>query len=400
MAAPPASATSGPLPDEVSNRIAENELVVASVLSGNRNFEGRVSRRGELPRQPAAGGGLCDRRHRRHRPSPPNPIATDADGNPVHPATSGRPATRRSATPSPPPSTGTVRAELRRRVRQGDSRWNRIESPGSGLRVGRRQIAPTSRTRPSSTGPWGPAASTTSMAHAPLLGLFGDSITTDHISPAGNIKKEDSRRAVPAWNAACKGRLQQLRLARGNDDDVMVRGHLRQHPHQEPDVRRRGRRQHAVFGTTPHPGKMKMRSTTRRCATKADGVPLVVIAGKNTAPAPAATGRPRAPTCWGQGGDRESFERIHRSNLVGMGVLPLQFRDGQNASRWASMGRPSTSPACGTARRDPPPSPPPPTAAPTFTKVLLLTPKESEYFRHGGLLQYDAAATGAHKSAG
>ena len=224
-----------------------------------------------------------------------------------------------------------------------------------------------------------------------MLGLFGDSITTDHISPAGNIKQDSPAGRFLQSRGVQPADFNSYGSRRGNDD-VMVRGTF-------ANIRIKN----LVFGGEEGgntlyfaPGSTqgeKLAIYDAAMRYKADGVPLVVIAGKEY-----GTGSSRD---WAAKGTNllgvkavlaESFERIHRSNLVGMGVLPLQFLDGERAATHRLDGSETfaiTGLQDGAAK----------TATVTATradgssqsfeaKVLLLTPKEVEYFRHGGLLQY------------
>ena len=386
---------SGPLPDEVSKGIAENELVVASVLSGNRNFEGRIHaevKANYLASPPLvvayAIAGTVDIDLTR------DPLGHDANGNAVY---------LRDIWPSNKEIgdaiAATVGPELFAQnyadVFKGDSRWNRIESPdgeafqwddsstyiknppyfdGMTMQVGHIDDI--------GTGEGGGAR---------VLGLFGDSITTDHISPAGNIKQDSPAGRFLIARGVQPADFNSYGSRRGNDD-VMVRGTF-------ANIRIKnlmfageegGNTLYFAPGSTQGE-KLAIYDAAMRY--KADGVPLVVIAGKEY-----GTGSSRD---WAAKGTHllgvkaviaESFERIHRSNLVGMGVLPLQFRDGENA---ATLGLDGSETFEITGLQDGGSK----TANVSATKadgskqafqakVLLLTPKEVEYFRNGGLLQY------------
>jgi aconitate hydratase len=224
-----------------------------------------------------------------------------------------------------------------------------------------------------------------------VLGLFGDSITTDHISPAGNIKKDSPAGRFLQERGVQPADFNSYGSRRGNDD-VMVRGTF-------ANIRIKN----LMFGGEEGGNTLyfkdkdaageKLAIYDAAMKYKTDGVPLVVFAGKEY-----GTGSSRD---WAAKGTNllgvkavvaESFERIHRSNLVGMGVLPLQFKDGENAQSLGLDGSEIfdiTGLQDGAGRH----------AVVTATrkdgsilnfevKVLLLTPKEVEYFRHGGLLHY------------
>jgi len=224
---------------------------------------------------------------------------------------------------------------------------------------------------------------------ARVLGLFGDSITTDHISPAGSIKKDSPAGLFLQSRGVQPADFNSYGSRRGNDD-VMVRGTF-------ANIRIKNRffggeegGNTLYFGSNP-PAKMSIYDAALKY--RADGTPLVVMAGKEY-----GTGSSRD---WAAKGTNllgvkaviaESFERIHRSNLVGMGVLPLQFLEGQNAD---SLGLDGTETYSITGLRDGAAKRATVTAVATDGRstsfeasVMLLTPKEVEYFRNGGLLHY------------
>ncbi len=224
---------------------------------------------------------------------------------------------------------------------------------------------------------------------ARVLGLFGDSITTDHISPAGNIKADSPAGRYLQARGVQPADFNSYGSRRGNHE-VMVRGTFANIRIKNLMLGGEEGGNTLYFGSQP-PEKMAIFDAAMKY--KADGVPLVVIAGTEY-----GTGSSRDWAAKGTAllGVRaviaESFERIHRSNLVGMGVLPLRFRNGQNAQTLGLDGSELyaiTGLADGEAK----------TATVTATHadgrqtrftvdVLLLTPKEVEYARHGGLLQY------------
>ena len=376
---------SGPLPTEVSAGIAHGDLAVASVLSGNRNFEGRVHSEVKM----------------NYLASPPLVVAyalagsvdLDLTADPLGTGADGKPVFLRDIWPTSKEIgqviADTVSADMFARnyadVFRGDSRWNRISSPdgdayrwddssyikhppyfeGMGMEVGR--IADIEAAR--------------------VLGLFGDSITTDHISPAGSIKKDSPAGRYLIERGVQPADFNSYGSRRGNDD-VMVRGTF-------ANIRIKNRMLGGEEGgnTLHQPSGEKMAIYDAAMRYQADGVPLVVLAGKEY-----GTGSSRD---WAAKGTlllgvraviAESFERIHRSNLVGMGVLPLRFRDGQSATSLELRGDEVFSitgledgaarTASVLARR------PDGSDARFEVDVLLLTPKEVEYFRHGGILHY------------
>jgi aconitate hydratase len=320
---------SGPLPDNISKSIKDNDIVAAAVLSGNRNFEGRVNpdvRANYLASPPlvvayALAGSLKINLAR-------DPLGHDRVGKPVY---------LKDIWPSAKEVAAFVRKNVTRKafakrykdVFKGDAQWRKIKVEGS------------------QTYKW--PMSSTYIAHPPyfenlkmepdpvknvegarILGLFLDSITTDHISPAGNIKASS-----PAGKYLIEG---QVRVedfnsygARRGHHEVMMRGTF-------ANIRIKNQMVPGVEGgvTRHYPDGSQMAIYDAAMAYQAEGTPLVIFAGKEY-----GTGSSRD---WAAKGTRllgvraviaQSFERIHRSNLIGMGVVPLQFKDGES---WQSLG--------------------------------------------------------------
>src|SRR5690606_20317744 len=377
---------SGPLPPEVSAGIAEGDLVVASVLSGNRNFEGRVHAEVKM----------------NYLASPPLVVAyalagtvdIDLTSEPLGQDAEGRDVFLRDIWPSNKEIGDTIAVtvgpELFRQnyadVFKGDSAWNSMDAPEG--EIYRWDDASTYIKRPPYFDGMSLEVGAIRDIHgARCLGLFGDSITTDHISPAGSIKPDSPAGKYLQSRGVQKADFNSYGSRRGNDD-VMVRGtfaNIRLKNLMVPGVE---------GGVTRHqPSGEQMWIYDAAMRYQQEQVPLVVIAGKEY-----GTGSSRD---WAAKGTlllgvkaviAESFERIHRSNLVGMGVLPLQFMHGQNA---ASLGLDGTETYDIAGLQD--------GAARTVevkatradgsvvgfeVMVLLLTPKEVEYFRHGGILHY------------
>ncbi|MNM74982.1 Aconitate hydratase [compost metagenome] len=381
---------SGPLPTEVSAGIASGDLVVTSVLSGNRNFEGRVHPEVKM----------------NYLASPPLVVAyaiagtTDIDltTEPLGTGSDGQPVYLRDIWPSNKEIgdviAATVGPEMFKQnyadVFKGDTRWNTIASPDGDLYAWS-DASTYIKNPPYFDGMTMQVGTIDDVHGARVMGLFGDSITTDHISPAGNIKKDSPAGRFLQERGVQPADFNSYGSRRGNDD-VMVRGTF-------ANIRIKN----LMFGgeeggnTLYYPANggqpEKLAIYDAAMKYKADKVPLVVLAGKEY-----GTGSSRD---WAAKGTlllgvkaviAESFERIHRSNLVGMGVLPLQFRNGENAQSLGLDGSEVidvTGLQDGASKR----------ATVTATKadgtkktfevsVMLLTPKEVEYFRHGGLLQY------------
>ncbi|MEW4987783.1 aconitate hydratase AcnA [Stenotrophomonas geniculata] len=381
---------SGPLPTEVSAGIATGDLVVTSVLSGNRNFEGRVHPEVKM----------------NYLASPPLVVAyaiagtTDIDltTQPLGTGSDGQPVFLRDIWPSNKEIgdviAATIGPEMFKQnyadVFKGDTRWNTIASPDGNLYEWS-DASTYIKNPPYFDGMTMQTGSIDDVHGARVMGLFGDSITTDHISPAGNIKKDSPAGRFLQERGVQPADFNSYGSRRGNDD-VMVRGTF-------ANIRIKN----LMFGgeeggnTLYYPAgggqPEKLAIYDAAMKYKADKVPLVVLAGKEY-----GTGSSRD---WAAKGTlllgvkaviAESFERIHRSNLVGMGVLPLQFRNGENAQSLGLDGSEVidiTGLQDGASKR----------ATVTATKadgtkktfevsVMLLTPKEVEYFHHGGLLQY------------
>ncbi|MBP7917284.1 MAG: aconitate hydratase AcnA, partial [Arenimonas sp.] len=377
---------SGPLPDEVSKGIADNDLVVASVLSGNRNFEGRVHSEVKM----------------NYLASPPLVVAyalagtvdIDLSQDPLGTGADGQPVFLRDIWPSNQEISDfilrTVGPEMFTKnyadVFKGDSRWNQIASP-EGESYAWDAASTYVKNPPYFDGMSMSVGSIEDIHGARVLGLFGDSITTDHISPAGNIKASSPAGQFLQSRGVKPADFNSYGSRRGNDD-VMVRGTF-------ANIRIKNLMLGGEEGgTTLHyPDGEKLAIYDAAMKYKAEGVPLVVFAGKEY-----GTGSSRD---WAAKGTMllgvkavvaESFERIHRSNLVGMGVLPCQFMEGQNAQSLGLKGDETfdfTGLDDGKAKQAEVTATRPDGSQLRFNvQVLLLTPKEVEYFRHGGILHY------------
>jgi len=376
---------SGPLPEEVSAGIAEGDLVVTSVLSGNRNFEGRVHPEVKM----------------NYLASPPLVVAyaiagtvdIDLSKDPIGHDAAGKAVFLRDIWPTNKEIgdviAATVGPEMFKKnyadVFKGDSRWNQIQSPEGGI-YSWDGASTYIKNPPYFDGMTMEVGTIQDIHGARVLGLFGDSITTDHISPAGDIKATSPAGAFLQSRGVEKVDFNSYGSRRGNDD-VMVRGTF-------ANIRIKNLMLGGEEGgnTYHYPDGAKLSIYDAAMRYKTEGVPLVVIAGKEY-----GTGSSRD---WAAKGTMllgvkaviaESFERIHRSNLVGMGVLPLQFRDGENAQTLGLKGDEVFEIAGlndGEAREIEVVATGPNDTKRFKVKVLLLTPKEVEYFRHGGILPY------------
>ena len=374
---------SGPLAPEISAAIAEKDLAVCAVLSGNRNFEGRIN-------QDVKANYLA---------SPPLVVAyalagrmdLDLVNEPLGEGSDGAPVYLRDVWPSAEEIKRvvgeSVASEMFTRnyaeVFAGDEAWNAVDVP-----PGDRYTWPDSTyVRQPSFFERIPAdpPGVEPIAGARVLALLGDSITTDHISPAGAIKKESPAGRWLIEQGVEPGDFNSYGARRGNHE-VMIRGTF-------ANIRLRNQLVERSGGFTRHfPGGEE--TTIFEAATRyaEDGVPLIVLAGKEY-----GSGSSRD---WAAKGTKllgvraviaESFERIHRSNLIGMGVLPLQFADGESAASLGLSGEESfdfgdlrngeaktvtvTATSDGGSRTE------------FEATVRLDTPNEVGYFQNGGILQ-------------
>ena len=387
---------SGPLPAEISKGINKGDLAVASVLSGNRNFEGRVHPEVKM----------------NYLASPPLVVAyalagtldIDLDKDPIGQDADGKDVFLKDIWPTNKEIgdliASSITAEMFTKsyadVFKGDERWNAIASP-DGKQYAWDDASTYIKNPPYFDGMTMELDPVEDIHDARCLGLFGDSITTDHISPAGAIKKDSPAGRFLIERGVQPAQFNSYGSRRGNDD-VMVRGTF-------ANIRIKNLMLDGVEGgyTKYVPTGEQMAMYDAAMKYKADNTPLIVLAGKEY-----GTGSSRD---WAAKGTlllgvkaviAESFERIHRSNLVGMGVLPLQFKDGDSAS---SLGLDGTETfqitglddgnakeATVVAKGD--------GGEKTFTvRVMLLTPKERDFYRHGGILQYVLRDLAAKKAA-
>ncbi|MBD2840728.1 aconitate hydratase AcnA [Erythrobacter rubeus] len=376
---------SGPLAPPISNAINGNDIVAASVLSGNRNFEGRVSqdvRANFLASPPlvvayALKGTVTE-------DITETPIGQDQDGNDVMLAdlwpTNAEIAEHRAA--------NIDRSMFESRyanVYDGDEHWQAITVEPSDTyqwRAGSTYVA----NPPYFEGMEMTPAPITDIVDAKPLAILGDSVTTDHISPAGAIKEDSPAGSYLKSNQVAKKDFNSYGSRRGNHD-VMMRGTF-------ANIRIRNEMVPGVEGgeTTYNGEQMPIYDAAMK--HKADGTPLIVVGGKEY-----GTGSSRD---WAAKGTIllgvravivESFERIHRSNLVGMGVLPLQFKDGDtrktlgltSEDTFSIKGLDGLTPGqdvtIEVTRAD----------GSTFEFTALCridTANEMEYYRNGGILHY------------
>jgi aconitate hydratase len=378
---------SGPLPEPISKAINDNDLVAVSVLSGNRNFEGRVSpdcRANYLASPPLVVAYALK-----------GTVRADMVNEPIANGSNGEPVFLKDIWPTNEEIRTLIDAHVhsemfRRRyadVYRGDERWQKIEIKGGetyGWPAGSTYI----QNPPYFTGMTMTAAPLTDIDRARPLAIFGDSITTDHISPAGAIKPDSPAGRYLLERQVSRGEFNSYGSRRGNHE-VMMRGTL-------ANIRIRNRMLQNVEGgfTRYAPTGETMPIYDAAMLYKQDGRPLVIIAGKEY-----GTGSSRD---WAAKGTvllgvraviAESFERIHRSNLVGMGVLPLQFRDGENAATYNLTGEEKYT-ITGVADLQPRQDVEVKVSRDSgeefsFTaRCRIDTYNELEYFRAGGILHY------------
>jgi aconitate hydratase len=282
-------------------------------------------------------------------------------------------------------------------VFKGDSRWNQIASP-DGAAFLWDEASTYIKNPPYFDGMSMKVGTIDDIHGARLLGLFGDSITTDHISPAGNIKASSPAGKFLQSRGVQPVDFNSYGSRRGNDD-VMVRGTF-------ANIRIKNLMLGGEEGgnTLHYPDGEKLAIYDAAMKYKTEGVPLVVIAGKEYGTGSSRDWAAKGTTLLGvKAVIAESFERIHRSNLVGMGVLPLQFHDGQNAASLGLKGdevfdilglRDGAGKIANVSAKRADGS-----RIEFQAQVLLLTPKEVEYFRHGGILHYVLRQLATRKAA-
>ena len=378
---------SGPLPPEVARAVQEDQLVAAAVLSGNRNFEGRINafvRANYLASPPLvvayalAGRMDFDPYH--------DPLGHDSDGRPVY-LRDVWPTQREIQS-----AMHAIRSELFRRaygsVFEGTEEWWRLPAP-SGDHFAWDPASTYVRKPPFLDAVPREPAPAGDIEGARCLVLVGDSVTTDHISPAGAIAEESPAGRYLIGRGVEPRDFNSYGARRGNHE-VMIRGTF-------ANVRLRNRLAPGTEGgwTVHFPDGEQMTIFDAAVRYEGEGTPLIVLAGKEYGSGSSRDWAAKGPALLGiRAVIAESFERIHRSNLIGMGVLPLQFEAGQSVEALGLTGRErfdirgvaeGLEPGKrlhvravgddGTER--------------TFTVITRLdTPVEVDYFRHGGILPY------------
>ena len=315
---------SGPLPAEVSQAIDEKDLVVASVLSGNRNFEGRINsevRANYLMSPPLvvafALAGRIDLDLRKE------PLGKGKDGNPVYLADVWPSQSQIEQTMQQ-----SIASEMFTRsygeVFQGDEHWRGLSVP-KGETYQWERDSTYIRQAPYFDNMAVHPSRVRDIEGARVLAVLGDSVTTDHISPAGSIKKDSPAGKYLQEHGVKPADFNSYGSRRGNHE-VMVRGTF-------ANVRLRNKLVSAEGGFTRHlPSGTEMSIFDASVKYQAEGTPLIILAGKEYGSGSSRDWAAKGPRLLGVCAViAESYERIHRSNLVGMGILPLQFLAGQTA---------------------------------------------------------------------
>jgi aconitate hydratase len=323
---------SGPLPEEVSQAIDEKNLVVASVLSGNRNFEGRINpdvRANYLMSPPLvvafALAGRIDVDLRK------DPLGTGKDGEPVFLADVW--PTQREVEEAVEHS---ISSDMFRKsygeVYEGDAHWRGLPVP-QGDTYAWDEHSTYIRRAPYFDEMTRKPGAVADIKDARVLAVLGDSVTTDHISPAGSIKKDSPAGKYLQEHGVKSGDFNSYGSRRGNHE-VMVRGTF-------ANVRLRNKMVPSLEGgfTRHLPGGAEMSIFEASEKYIAEGVPLVILAGKEYCSGSSRDWAAKGPLLLGvRAVIAESYERIHRSNLVGMGILPLQFLPGDTAESLGLTG--------------------------------------------------------------
>jgi aconitate hydratase len=375
---------SGPLLPEISEAVERHDLAVCSVLSGNRNFEGRINPDCKL----------------NYLASPPLVVAYALAGSldvdllrePLGHDPDGQPVFLRDIWPTNDQILevveDSVQSEMFRQryadVFTGDERWQGLDIP-SGERFAWDDASTYVRRPPFFDGMAPEPAPVTDVRGARVLALLGDSVTTDHISPAGSIKKDSPAGRYLIEHGVAPGDFNSYGSRRGNHE-VMIRGtfaNIRLRNQLAPGT------EGGVTRHLPDGEQMTIYDASLRYAE--EGVPLVILAGKEYGSGSSRDWAAKGTALLGvRAVLAESFERIHRSNLIMLGVVPLQFLDGESV---ASLGLDGTEtfdirglsgadgaiPEEVVVRAD---------DREFRARVRIDTPKEADYYRHGGILPF------------
>nr|WP_066939294.1 aconitate hydratase [Microtetraspora fusca] len=377
---------SGPLPEEISAAVQSSDLAVTAVLSGNRNFEGRINPDVKM----------------NYLASPPLVVAyalagtmdIDLNNEPLGVGADGQPVFLKDIWPSPEDVSTVVAESIGQEmflhdyadVFKGDENWQSLPIP-TGDTFEWDPASTYVRKAPYFEGMPASPEPVTDISGARVLALLGDSVTTDHISPAGSIKADSPAGQYLRENGVAVKDFNSYGSRRGNHE-VMIRGTF-------ANIRLKNLLLKGVEGGYTRDFTKGGEQSFIYDASQnyqAAGIPLVVLAGKEYGSGSSRDWAAKGTALLGvRAVIAESYERIHRSNLIGMGVLPLQFPEGQNAASLGLTGEETfdivgveelntgTTPATVTVRA----------GDVEFQAVVRIdTPGEADYYRHGGIMQY------------
>ncbi|HEY3929929.1 MAG TPA: aconitate hydratase AcnA [Candidatus Koribacter sp.] len=382
---------SGPLPDDVSKEVVDHDLVVASVLSGNRNFEGRINSEVRA----------------NYLMSPPLVVAFALAGridfDPEHEAigigNDGKEVFLRDIWPTSQEVDSVVQScvegSMFRKsyadVFKGDQRWQGLNVP-KGETFAWEDTSTYVKNPPYFEGMTVMPKPVEEIKNARVLAILGHSITTDHISPAGSIKKDSPAGKYLTEHGVKVADFNSYGSRRGNHE-VMMRGTF-------ANTRLRNKMVPGKEGsfTRHYPSKEDMTIFDASEKYRAEGVPTVILAGKEYGSGSSRDWAAKGPRLLGvRAVIAESFERIHRSNLVGMGILPLQFLEGEDAEKFGFTGEETFEIGglndvlnnYGPGKKVEVVATAPDGKTTSFHATLRIdTPQEVQYYRHGGILHY------------
>jgi aconitate hydratase len=377
---------SGPLPEEVATAIEDNDLVAVSVLSGNRNFEGRIHSQVRM----------------NYLASPPLVVAyalagsmdVDLYNEPLGKGKNAKPVFLKDVWPTAKEIQKVVQANIDSKmfrrsygsVFAGDERWNGLDVPEAEIYEWDDQSTYVRRP-PFFEGIAKCPKKVEPVQGARVLAVLGDSITTDHISPAGSIKPDSPAGKYLQEHGVKPADFNSYGSRRGNHE-VMIRGTF-------ANVRLRNKLAPGTEGgwTTHLPSEEVISIYDAAVRYEAEGVPLIVLAGKEYGSGSSRDWAAKGPRLLGvRAVIAESYERIHRSNLVGMGILPLQYMpeetansvglDGREVYEINGLGDATAKKVKVIATRDDG------RKIEFEARVRIDTPQEVEYYQHGGILHY------------
>ncbi len=377
---------SGPLPETVSKAVNENDLAVAAVLSGNRNFEGRISPDVKM----------------NYLASPPLVVAYalsgtmnhDFEAEPLGTDTNGKSVYLKEIWPSPEQVQSVIDSSITSEmftkdyasVFEGDHRWKSLETP-TGKTFEWDANSTYVRKPPYFEGITKKPNPVTDISNAKVLAVLGDSVTTDHISPAGSIKVDSPAGKYLIEHGIQKSDFNSYGSRRGNHE-VMIRGTF-------ANIRLKNLLLDGVEGGFTKDFLNGGAQTTIYDAAmnyQKQNIPLVIFAGKEYGSGSSRDWAAKGTALLGvKAVIAESFERIHRSNLIGMGVLPLQFIEGENFKSLGLTGSEEISISGITelnAGKIPSEVAVIAGGIKFKAKVRIDTPGEADYYRHGGIMQF------------